>query len=396
MKIQYKNATWSYNNKNATDLCLDIDDLSHLQKVYHKYNITPETLEKVSVEFILQREALSRFVIKELDILLMVGGVFEISILNSKSHSSYIRSCDQVKYEFSIATNGRYKLINAIELDNSRVLKLFYKKCVETLAIGDSISKWSFGIISDGRKNDKVTALISSIINQKIPNFEVIICGLYSIPNEFLDTDIVVLDDIILEEDLRAPTPAKKNKIVKKAKYNNLCILHDRFILPNNWYSNFESHGNYFDALCMPTIDLHGNRFRVDWMSFNYPITQLKKQNRSLKYSEWTPEVIIQGGILVAKRDLILKFMFDERLHWEELEDMQLSKQAYLAGAFINVDINNFVYSESVNHKAETRPDLNIRLFEMYSWFRGYVSNYIKFRLTQKKYYAEKNSKKPQ
>ena len=65
--------------------------------------------------------------------------------------------------------------------------------------------------------------------------------------------------------------------------------------------------------------------------------------------------------------------MFDERLHWEELEDMQLSKQAYLAGALINVDTNNFVYSESVNHKAEARPDLYIRLLEFYYWWRGYI-----------------------
>ncbi len=394
MKHQYKKAIWSYTSQDDNDLCLNIRDVNHLQKIYHKYNVIPETLEKVAVEFMLQRETLSRFIIKELDILLMVGGVFEITIVNSKAHSSYFCSRDQVKYEFSIATNGRYKLLSAIELDNSGILKLCYKKCEATLQEGDKVSSWSFGIISDGRKNDKVTSLIRSILEQKIPNFEVIVCGLYSIPDEFSDIDIVVLDDIILEEDLRAPTPAKKNKIVKKAKYNNLCILHDRFTLPGNWYSNFARHGNYFDVLCMPTIDLHGNRFRVDWMNFNYPITQIRKQNRSLKYSKWTPEVIIQGGILVAKRSIILEFMFDERLHWEELEDMQLSKQAYLAGAFINVDINNFVYSDSVNHKSEHRSDLYIQLLELYHWYRGYVSNYIKFRVIQRKYYAEKYSNK--
>jgi hypothetical protein len=395
VKKQYKKAIWSYTRQEDNALCLDIDDVNHLHQIYHKYKVTPETLEKVAVEFIIQREMLSRFIIKELDALLVVGGIFEVTIVNSKSHSNYFRSRDQVKYEFSIATNGRYNLINVIDLDDSKVLKLCYKKCEASIQEGDKISSWSFGIISDGRKNDKVTYLIQSILEQQIPNFEVIICGPYPIPDKFSDIGIIVLDDILLTEDLRAPTPAKKNKIVKAAKYNNLCVLHDRFALPKNWYSNFKKYGNYFDVLCLPTIDLQGNRYRVDWMNFNYPITQIKKPNKSLGYSKWSPEVIIQGGVIVAKKNIISEFMFDERLHWEELEDMQISKQAYLAGAFINVDVNNFVYSDAVNHKAELRPNIYDALVDLYYWFRGYIANYIKFKLIQRAYYAKKNGSKP-
>ena len=51
------------------------------------------------------------------------------------------------------------------------------------------------------------------MIKQNIPNFEVIICGPYSIPQEFNGIDITVLDDIKLEHDIRPPTPAKKIKL---------------------------------------------------------------------------------------------------------------------------------------------------------------------------------------
>jgi hypothetical protein len=390
MKTQCKKAMWSRNPDKDVGLGLDLSDVNHLQQIYQKYDVVPETFDYVAVEFLTQREFLSRFIIKELDILLMIGGVFEVIIVNSKSHSNYFRSCDQVKYEFSIATNGRYKLLDAHEEKNSGVLKLRYKKFAATLEAGDDISCWSFGIISDGRKNDKVTKLIQSVIKQKIPNFEVIICGPYTIPEEFNGKDIIVLDDVKLDQDIRPPTPAKKNKIIKRARYNNLCVLHDRFTLPHDWYSNFENYGNYFDVLCLPTVDAGGNRFRVDWMNFHYPITQITSQNRSLDYSSWTPEVIIQGGILIAKKNLMQKVMFDERLHWGELEDMQLSKKMYLEGAFINVDVKNFVYSEAVNHKAQSRSETYSSLIERYYWFRGYVSNFIKFRLIQNKYYSKK------
>ena len=77
---QYKRAIWSYTRQEeGDDLCLDMHDVNHLHQIYQKYKVTPETLEKVAVEFIIQRERLSRFIIKELDILLMVGGFFEIT-----------------------------------------------------------------------------------------------------------------------------------------------------------------------------------------------------------------------------------------------------------------------------------------------------------------------------
>ena len=390
MKTQFKKAIWSRNQEKNAGLKLDLSDVNHLQQIYQKYNVVPETLNHVAVEFLLQRESLSRFIIKELDILLMIGGIFEVIIVNSKSHSNYFRSRDQVKYEFSIATNGRYRLLDAHEEENSGVLKLRYKKIFSTLKTGDNISSWTFGVISDGKKNNQVSKLIQSVIKQNIPNFEVIICGPYSIPQEFNGIDITVLDDIKLEHDIRPPTPAKKNKIIKRAKYHNLCLMHDRFTLPHDWYSNFINYGNYFDVLCLPTVDNIGNRFRVDWMKFYYPITQIIRQNKSLAYTSWSPETIIQGGILIAKTHLMQKVMFDERLHWEELEDMQLSKKMYLEGVFINVDNKNFVYSEAVNHKAQSRSEIYSLLIERYYWTRGYVSNFIKFRLAQKKYYSKK------
>ena len=393
MKNQYKKAIWSQRRPDGGELGLDASDVNHLQQIYKKYEIIPETLSCVSVEFLLQRETLSRFIIKELDILLAVEGIFEIIIVNSRSHSNFFRSRDQVKYEFSLSTNGRYKLLDADQQENSGVLKLRYKKCLATLEASDEITSWSFGVISDGRKNDFITRLINSIINQKIPNFEIIICGPYVIPKELIGTNIILLNDVKLKQDIRPPTPAKKNKIIERAKYNNLCIMHDRFSLPDNWFSNFKYYGNYFDILCLPTIDTHGNRFRVDWMSFNYPVTQIKKQNKSLKYCKWSHDAIIQGGIIIAKKNLISKFMFDERLHWEELEDMQISKQSYLEGVFINIDVNNYVYSESVNHVAKKRSDFRNYLSEFYHWCRGYISSSLKFWLTQRKYFSKKGRK---
>lgn len=379
---KYSHASWGYAKRKTHDcLGLDVKDVNHLQQIYKKYQVEAESLDRVAVEFIIQREKLSRFIIKELDTMLRVGGDFEVIIVNSKAHSSYFRSRDQIKYEFSVSTNGRYSLTKTIDLFDGKVLKLVYKKNQSSLPSHDLISRWSFGIVTNGKKSDKVKKLISSIVALEIPDFEIIICGPYPCSDDNVEDKLIVLSDVVLENDTRAPTPVKKNKIIQQAKYNNICILHDRFTFHEEWYSNFKKYGNYFDFLCMPTMDTSGNRFKVDWMTFCYPLTQIVKQNISISYSTWSPDVIIQGGILVGKKNIISSYMFDERLYWEELEDMQLSKQAYLGGAFINIDVNNFVYSDAVNHKSQTAPKIIDGLLDVYRWCRGRIVNFVKYNL---------------
>ena len=164
MKTHFKKAIWSKNQQKNADLKLDLSDLNHLYQIYQKYDVTPETLDYVAVEFVIQRESLARFIIKELDILLTTGGIFEVIIVNSKAHSNYFRSRDQVKYEFSIATNGRYILLDADQEKNSEILKLRYKKCLPTLEPRDNIESWTFGVISDGKKNDQVSLILDHFI----------------------------------------------------------------------------------------------------------------------------------------------------------------------------------------------------------------------------------------
>lgn len=386
-KTQYFEAIWNYGKRQQVGaLMLGPKDIDHRKSVYKQYNIRPETLSKVAVEFVLQREELSRFIIKELDVLLRVGGTFEIIIVDSKSHSSYVRSRDQVKYEFSVSTNGRYVLIEAIKLVDGKILKLIYRKTRPSLPEIDSIDKWTFGIITNGMKNEKVNDLVNSIIRQNIPEYEILICGPYPFANNYRGISLTVLDDIVLHDDIRAPVAAKKNRIIARARFNNLCILHDRFLLPDDWHAKFKEYGNYFDCLCLPTIDKAGNRFNVDWMAFSCPLTQTAKRNRSMRYSSWSPEVIMQGGVLVGKKSLMEKFGLDERLHWEEMEDMQFSKTAYLNGVLFNVDVNNCFYSEAVNHTPSPKGRLAEGLKSWMLWYRGLISNFVKFKIYSDRY----------
>ncbi len=365
------------------------NNLNHCHRLYKIFNLEPENQDIVTAEFVLQKDSLIRYYIKELDILLKKNGVFRIMLVDSQSHSKYFRSRGQVKYEFSIATNGRYCLVSSV-CENG-ILTLTYVKKIPTLPENDSINKWSFGIVSNGEKNDWVLELISSIEDQQIPEYEIIICG----PSPFVENSFVknnnikIIRDVVLQDDIRAPIAHKKNAIIKEAQYNNLCIMHDRYLLSPNWFENFEKYGNYFDALCLKTLSHNGERFGVDWMKFCYPLTDRFKINRALAYNEWHEEAIIPGGVILVKKNLIEPFMLDERLHWDEIEDMQLSKIAYLNGLLINIDPDNYFVARKVRHIPQSYSWYRLKIHNKYSWLRGLFINFIRFRRIAKIYYKQ-------
>jgi hypothetical protein len=386
--IIFTNIKARSNGKNI--LYLNDNEIDHCKHFYLKYRLIPNSYSSVTIEFAIQKTKYLRFLLKELDLLLKTSGKFIIILVDSGSHSKFLRSRSQIKYEFSLATNGRYVLEDT--LIKERLSTLVYSKKKDSLIKDDSIGKWTFGVISNGKKNPWVLELIKSIQEQNIPNYEVLIVG----PNPYSDSELArpdhvkILEDVVLIEEKRPPISHKKNKIIKKASYNNLCILHDRYLLPKNWFLNFQEYGNHFEILCLKTLNLEGKRYSVDWMKFHYPITSRFKLNRALLYDEWSDEAIIPGGAIIMKKNLVKEFLLDERLFWDEMEDFQLSKMANLNGLLINVDKNNHFISREVRHKVKEINWFRLKVIESYGHIKAILKNFILFELELRKFKKDK------
>ena len=111
--MNFKKIIWS-NSKQKSEkdtLYLSRKDINHLERIWTKYKIIPQSIDEVQINFIVDRHKLIRFIIKELDILLVVGGKFLITSTHNSFHGNFIRSLDQIKYEFSVSTNGRYNML---------------------------------------------------------------------------------------------------------------------------------------------------------------------------------------------------------------------------------------------------------------------------------------------
>ena len=68
--MNFKKIIWS-NSKQKSEkdtLYLSIEDINHLERIWTKYKIIPQSIDEVQINFIVDRHKLIRFIIKELDI----------------------------------------------------------------------------------------------------------------------------------------------------------------------------------------------------------------------------------------------------------------------------------------------------------------------------------------
>ena len=319
-------------------LFLNSSAFSPLNNSLTTYNIQRESLDSVTLLFLAEKHLLIRHIFKQLDRLLAINGMFKFHVCDSIGHGNGLRSIYQVKHEFSLSTLGRYNLISE---SGSRIIKLVYEKKRSIDIPGDSIDKWSFGIITDGKKNEQVNNLVNSIKEQRIPEFEILICGPYSSS----DKEIVVID--YEKNDCRGHITHKKNKIAQIAKYENLIILHDRYTFSKTWFERMKSFGNDFELLAVPNIGPLGGRVN-DWPSFEgLPSDRLISNSKLLPYSSYSNSIYMQGGLIIIKRSIYNDIKLDEKLYWGELEDILFSKIAYLKGYLLVIDANNKIFTNS-------------------------------------------------
>ena len=194
------------------------------------------------------------------------------------------------------------------------------KKTVSTKIPGDSINKWTFGMITKGERNDWIEEIIQAIHNQKIPNYEIIVCGTYIDRREKNFTYIP-----FKERDDRGWITKKKNLIVQKAKYENLCIVHDRIVLGNNWFSGVKKYGNCFELMCVKQT-LHGspNLRTGDWLTYGEKTLDVPFGISKLEYTDWDEYVYVGGMLTTLKKHIALVAPWNETRYWGE-EDVELT-----------------------------------------------------------------------
>jgi hypothetical protein len=116
----------------------------------------------------------------------------------------------------------------------------------------------------------------------------------------------------------------KKNIAAWQARYNNIVMMHDYFLLDEGWHTGYEEFGDDWDICSNPQLLMTGKRHFTDWVLWDHP--ELPRYH-SLDYWDWskTQYQYISGGYFLVKRHVLLDQPFNTKMKQGEPEDVEWS-----------------------------------------------------------------------
>lgn len=203
---------------------------------------------------------------------------------------------------------------------------------------------WSFCIVTSPGNDSLLKGSIDSIISEfKGRNdYEIIIVGVsklrdsyasesvrfFEVNEDFFKFDLSIpnIKKSIKQRNLKrllfkyGPISFKKNYAAKRAKFENLCVLHDYVALESGWAKGFEVFGNTW-SVCMNKIhNKDGSRHR-DWCALDFPNIGAGL----LPYNQSVPYMYFSGTYFCVKKQFFIDNPLDETLFWGESEDVEWS-----------------------------------------------------------------------
>lgn len=240
------------------------------------------------------------------------------------------------------------------------------------------LDDWSFGIPVGPEDASILNGLVKRILSFHCSKKEIILCGRPGDNFKYWDKVRIVGEDI--------PAPPvqisrKKNRLLDAAKYNNVCILHDRVMLPTDFMERMKEFGDlypfctlqsiYFDDYnnltpirysdCGMTHSLKGTPFireavarydNQELLAFADNTFPIVEENgflcaNPLCYSEYSYPT---GSLYILKNDIGKKYQLDEHLLWEQYEDVEYGIRLNMSGVITK--INPLMFSQSVSSRS--------------------------------------------
>lgn len=247
-----------------------------------------------------------------------------------------------------------------------------FKKISELPAEQDAgLDDWTFGIPVGPGDATALNGIVKRILELNCTHKEIILCGRPG--DNFKYWNFVK----VVGEDIPAPPVQicrKKNTIVKHAKYNNLCIIHDRVFLPRDFMEGMRRYGDYFGFLGLQSIyfgDSWNQKF-VRYSDYNFVQScemvtkksflvgnskrEITHRYRSIFYKNssffyanvrrYKAFSYLTGSLYICKKRVWEQCPQDEDLVWEDCEDVLQGDKAYRKG--IISTINPYIFSQSI------------------------------------------------
>ena len=235
------------------------------------------------------------------------------------------------------------------------IVQTFWKTKETALAPHIDDCGWTFGILTSGA-SAQAAEMASAILSLDLPDVEVIFCGPRpaGVPN---DPRVSAID--LDEPEPRGWITRKKNLIADRARFDNLCLLHDRYVITPDWAEALSTYGQCYSFLTFPQVYYAGVDHQFPQ---RYPDYQLLAQDRGIQgalatsvydadrvfhpdYDDFSETAFCCGGLYLARRSLWNQVRQDDALFHCEWEDISFGLECQRRG--LPHRVNPFVVAES-------------------------------------------------
>lgn len=274
----------------------------------------------------LKKDGLLCFDIKDNEILNFDGLIAELNQLNLYKK----------RFEFAQTNEAKGRIV--------------VKKIKSIINSEDQIDCWTFGLVTNGKRIEFVKKTLETIRRLPVKNYEIIICGTYG---EKMDADTLYIN--FKEKDDRGWITKKKNLICEKAKFENLCIIHDRIYFDSEWFDGIQKWGNYFDVLSCPVyLPVENKNVFSNWETVGQNWSRedeykMFHKNGKLDPADWDKNVYVGGPIILLKKRIWRQCKWNEDLFWGDAEDIEYSQRQHGEGIMIRFNPHAKVYSQTVS-----------------------------------------------
>ena len=241
-----------------------------------------------------------------------------INIIQHKKEIQTRRNEYETKVKQQIADNNKYTITNR---DTTKQIN------------------FTFGIITSGLYDHYIRQIITSIEDNNIPVYEIIIVGNSKIePTDKIK--IIPFDDTIK----RGWITRKKNIITEQAQYDNVVLMHDYIVFDKYWYNGFLQWGDDYEWCVNRIVNYDRTRFR-DYTAFptylDKSLSQIVGVNDDYYYTRCllpydyentihtNKYMYVSGSYYIIKKHIAQQHPLDETLSYAQGEDTEYSNRLH-------------------------------------------------------------------
>ena len=185
----------------------------------------------------------------------------------------------------------------------------------------------TFGIITNGKRPEKLWREIQTIHDLNVPEYEIIIAG--ELPEKPMRFDYEYIPTYACRF---GELGRMRNLIAERARHETIVITDDDILFKDDFYIGLVKYGDDFDILCTRLLNPDGSR-NWDWVTKGG-----KRGHVLLEYWETDPKIYCTGGRIVLRKEVWNKVKWDDTKGFNQEEDVDFSHRALKAGFTIKMN----------------------------------------------------------